>query len=102
MTCTGTRDAGVGWGRLYICRSAGVGFLRRIPPRMKTFTNTSARRTSSPPSTELPSVLENHSVDRSPRIGQAEVLPITNARNHSGWRVATHNPIGPPCPAPSA
>jgi hypothetical protein len=37
---------------------------------MKTFTNTSARRTSSPP-TELPSALENHSVDRSPRIGQA-------------------------------
>jgi hypothetical protein len=38
---------------------------------MKTFTNTSARRTSSPPSTELPGALENHSVDRLPRIGQA-------------------------------
>jgi hypothetical protein len=84
ITCTGTRESGVGWGRLYMSRSAGVSFLRRMPPRMKTFTNTSARRTSSPPSTELPSALENSSVDRSPRIGQAQVLPITNARNHSG------------------
>ena len=63
---------------------------------MNTFTNTSARRTNSPPSVALPRALENSSVDRSPRIGQAQVLPITNARNHSGWRVATHSPIGPP------
>lgn len=55
-----------------------------LNPRMKTFTNLSARGTSSPPGTGLPSALENHSVDRSPRIGQAQVLPITNARNHSG------------------
>ncbi len=39
---------------------------------------------------------ENHSMPRSPRTGQAQVLPMTKARNRSGWRVATQNPIGPP------
>jgi len=33
--------------------------------------------------------LENHSTARSPVTGHPQVLPITNARNRSGWHSVT-------------
>jgi hypothetical protein len=42
MMWTGSREAGVRWGAVYICRSAGLRVRRLMPPFMNTLTNTSA------------------------------------------------------------